>query len=55
MAHFKHLASGKNLSVSERNSSFLASTPETFISSQKEMEQWKLVCSDDKHKARVKA
>lgn len=32
MAHFKHLASGKNLTVSETKTSFLASTPESFIS-----------------------
>ena len=55
MAHFKHLASGKNLAVSEREISSLASTPESFIPTRKEMEEWKLIYSDDKNKARIKA
>lgn len=54
MADFKHLASGKNLIVSAREISFLASTPESFISTQKHMKQWELVCSDSKHDARIK-
>lgn len=55
MAHFKHLASGKNLAVSEREISSLASTPESFIPTWKETEEWKLIYSDDKNKARIKA
>lgn len=51
----KHPASGKNLILSERESSFLACTPESFISTQKEMEQRKLSYSGDKPKARIKA
>ena len=55
MTHFKHLALGKSLTVSEREISFPVSTPESFISTQKEMKQWKLVCPNDKHKARMKS
>lgn len=55
MAHFKHLAAGENLTVSEREISFLAPTPESFTSTQKGMEVWKLVWSDDKHRARIGA